>query len=440
MSAHFDVEKDNARFFRFSRRIITLFTILITLYLVVITTAFLSSNQEYMHNWRGFAIITLSALAFLIYAAQFRMSIKFNWPPPFPYSVTLWVSMYLVVTLLALINPFFAWDLYVLFALGFGLFEGAYLWLAVSIMGLTLFAFQGILVWPLNSDALVSIAGQALSLLSITGFNSLFQHLIRERFERNSLFQQLTQANGELEEAHRQLGQSVVQEQELAILRERTRLAREMHDTIGHALVLISVKLEAAQRLRERDPERCDREMESTKQIARETMTALRSSIANLRTPTLEHEPIDQALSRATTELAQRTSLHVEYTFEDTIDRLPEALEETIWKVSQEAFTNIEKHAHAQQVHMRISQRGQKLVLHISDDGIGFPPALCQTQPDGRLTYSSPRGHYGLRGMRERIEAIGGHLALHSAQGEGTTIEAELPLSSDVLLEGQGAR
>src|SRR5207245_10921098 len=114
------------------------------------------------------------------------------------------------------------------------------------------------------------------------GCNMLVQQLIGERFERNKLFKQLTQANGELEEAHRQLAQSVIQEQELAVLRERTRLAREMHDTIGHALVLISVKLEAAQRLRERDPERCNDELESTKQIARETMTALRASIADL--------------------------------------------------------------------------------------------------------------------------------------------------------------
>lgn len=439
MPAHFDIEKDNARFFRFSRRIITLFAILISIYLVVITTAFLLSNQEYMHNWRGFAIIALSALAFLVYAAQYRMSIKFNWPPPFPYSVALWVSMYLIVTLLALINPYFSWDLYVLFALGFGLFEGAYLWFAVSIMSLTLFAFQGILVWPLNSDALVSIAGQALTLFTVTGFNSLFQNLVRERFERNSLFQQLTQTNSELEEAHQQLAQSVVQEQELAILRERTRLAREMHDTIGHALVLISVKLEAAQRLRERDPERCDREMDSTKQIARETMTALRASIANLRSPTLEHEPIGQALARATTELAQRAGLHVEYTFEDTIDRLPETLEEALWKVCQEAFANIEKHAHARQIHIYISQRDQNLVLHISDDGVGLPPTLCQTQPDGRQIYSSPKGHYGLRGMRERIESIGGHLMLRSTQGEGTIIEAELPLASSVLLGGQSA-
>src|SRR5256885_4437512 len=293
--------------------------------------------------------------------------------------------------MLTLINTSFVWDFYVVFAISFGLFGGVRLLLAVSSMALTMFAFQGLLVWPPTGGALVGIASQVLTFFSITGFNMLFQHLIGERFERNKLFTQLTQANGELEEAHRQLAQSVIQEQELAVLRERTRLAREMHDTIGHALVLISVKLEAAQRLRERDPERCNHELESTKQIARETMTALRASIADLRSPTLERAHINHALSRSVRELAQRTGLSVTYTLQADIDLLPKAIEETLWKVSQEAFTNIEKHAHASHVQVRISRQGEKLLLRIHDDGIGLPPAL-------NLFFSSRRRHTRLQG------------------------------------------
>ncbi|HEY6287451.1 MAG TPA: sensor histidine kinase, partial [Ktedonobacteraceae bacterium] len=219
------------------------------------------------------------------------------------------------------------------------------------------------------------------------------------------------------------------------VLRERTRLAREMHDTIGQALVLISVKLEAAQRLRERDPERCDGELESTKEIARETMTVLRASIADLRSPTLEHVHINHALSRTARELAQRTGLSVTYTLQADIDPLPASVEETLWKVSQEAFTNIEKHAHASHVQVRISRQGEKLLMSIHDDGIGLPPALNQPDKDGSFVYISPGGHYGLRGMLERIEAIGGHLTLHSGKEQGTTIEVELPLAHSEPLE-----
>ena len=429
MSAHFDVEKDNAYFFRLSRRVLTLFTILIDIYLIASTTAILMNNPSYIHNWRGVTCIVLTVLALLIYAVQFRMSLKIGWPPPLRYAVSLWVSLYVIVVLLTLINTAFVWDFYVVFAISLGLFEGVRLLLAVAAMALTMFAFQGLLIWPPTGAALVDIASQSLTLFSITGFNLLFQNLIRERFERNRLFKQLAQANSELEEAHRQLEQSVAQEQELAVLRERTRLAREMHDTIGHALVLISVKLEAAQRLRERDPERCDHELESTKQIARETMTALRVSIADLRSPTLEHSHLNQALSHSVSELEQRTDLHVTYTLQVNIDLLPEAIAETLWKVSQEAFTNIEKHAHASHVHVCISQQGENLLMHIQDDGVGIPTALCKPQKDGSLVYNGSNGHYGLRGMQERVEAIGGQLTLHSGKEQGTIIEVELPLT-----------
>ncbi len=429
MSTYFDVEKDTAHFFRLSRRVITMFAVLLCLYLTASTYSILINNPSSMHDWRGVTCIVLTALALLIYGVQFRMSLKMDWPPPLHYAVGLWVSLYLVVLLLTLINTAFVWDFYVVYAISFGLFGGVRLLLAVSSMALTLFAFQGLLIWPPTGNALVGIASQVLTIFSITGFNILFQNLIEERFERNRLFQQLTQANDELEEAHRQLAQSVVQEQELAVLRERTRLAREMHDSIGHALVLISVKLEAAQRLRERDPERCDHEIESTKQIARETMTALRASIADLRSPALERERINLALSRATQEFARRSNLHVTYTFQADIDPLPEAIEETLWKVSQEAFTNIEKHAHASHVQVRISRQDEKLLLHIHDDGIGLPLALCQPQKERSLVDNSPSGHYGLRGMLERIEAIGGHLTLRSGEEQGTSVEVELPLA-----------
>ena len=97
--------------------------------------------------------------------------------------------------------------------------------------------------------------------------------------------------------------------------------------------------------------------------------------------------------------------------------------------MSQEAFTNIEKHAHASHVQVRISRQGEKLLLRIHDDGIGLPPALNQPDKDGSFVYISPGGHYGLRGMLERIEATDGHLTLHSGKEQGTTLEVELPLA-----------
>ncbi len=430
MSVHFDVEKDNENFLRIFRRMIMTSAVIVFVYLTASTFAILKSNPIYMYDWRGVTSILLVTLVFVFYIFPLISSLKLAWPLPLPYAVSIWGGMYLVVLWLSLIDRAFLWDFYIVFSASSALFARWRAVLAVSIMALTMFAFQGLLTWPPSGESLTSIASQALTMFSITGFISLFQHLIGERFSRNRLVEQLARSNGELEEAHRQLAQSVAQEQELAVLRERTRLAREMHDTIGHALVLISVKLEAAQRLRERDPERCDREIGSTKEIARETMTALRASIADLRSPALEHGGINLALSRAAREFALRSNLHVIYTFQADIDLLPKAIEETLWKVSQEAFTNIEKHAHASHVQVCISRQDEKLHMQIHDDGIGLPSTLYQSQADSRLLYNSP-GHYGLRGMLERIDVLGGHLTLHSGNEQGTTIEIDLPLSSE---------
>src|SRR5215472_7147038 len=295
MSPHYDVENDNARFLLIFRRVMSMFAVLIGIYLTASTYAILTSNPIYLHDWRGAVSILLTAVVFLLYVIPIFMSMKLVWPVPWYFAVSIWSGMYLATFLLSLIDRAFLWDFYIVFSVSIALFVGWRAVLAVSITALTMFAFQGLLIWPPNSGTILAIAGQALILGSITGLVMLFQSLMRERFERMRLVNQLAQRNSELEEAHQLLSQSVAHEQELAVLRERTRLAREMHDTLGHALVLISVKLEAAQRLRERDPERCDRELESTKEIARETMTALRASIADLRSPTLEHEQISQA-------------------------------------------------------------------------------------------------------------------------------------------------
>jgi len=433
MSAHYDIDKENADFFRIFNRVMTMLGVFVFLSFSLSTYSVLKSNPLYMHDWRGIACIVLTAAALLIYASMFFMSRKMDWPIPWPYAVSIWGGLCLMVILLTLINISFVWIFYIVLSVSFGLFEGRRLILVVSITALMLFGFEGLLIWPVSEGALTSIAGQSLSLVSMTGFCLMFQRMMGERFERNRLVKQLSQTNSELEEAHHQLEQSVAQEQELAVLRERTRLAREMHDTLGHALVLISVKLEAAQRLRERDPERCDREIESTKQIARETMTALRASIADLRSPALERESISFALGRSVRELAQRTGLQVTYTLQPDIGNLPQLVAEVLWKVTQEALTNIEKHAHAKNVEVCISHLDGNLLIQIHDDGIGLPPALCQPQEDGTLICTSPKGHYGLSGMSERVESIGGHLSLRSSKDQGTTIEIKLPLSSMIL-------
>ncbi len=427
MAKSFDVAKDNIYFNRYFKRFFRVFYAIVLLYLVIFTFNILNDSPAYMHDWHGPACIVLSLAILVLYAIPLLLPTH-KWPPPLYYSLSIWVSLYLVTVALSFINANFVWDFYIVFGLSFALFQMRLLWFIVVVVAFTTFAFEGLLVWSLLGNNLAIMVGQGMGFVSMTAFCALLQHLIGERFARNMLVQQLTDANIQLEEAHRQLTQSVEQEQELAVLRERTRLAREMHDTLGHALVLISVKLEAAQRLRERDPECCERELESTKEVARESMSALRASIANLRSPALEHEHIYHVLGRTTRELAQRTGLHITYTLQADSESLPEAVAETLWKVCLEALTNIEKHAQANNVELCVNRHAEKLCMDIHDDGIGLPQELCLFRADGSLEWAFPANHYGLRGMRERVECIGGHFSLHSGKGQGTTVTVDLPL------------
>jgi signal transduction histidine kinase len=417
------------------RRINLIWLAVLTIYMGVFVFAILLNKPSYLHDWHAITIIALSSLMIAIYLMRVRI-LDNQWPPRLFFALSTWLSMYLVVVLLSTIDSDFAWCLYMVYGISFTVFSSRRLILAVCIIALTLFAYQGLLWQPLQGYNLISIFGQTLGLLATTLFGMLAQHLIYERYERNILLQQLTETNRELAQAHRQIAESAQQEQELAVLRERTRFARDIHDTLGHALVLISVKLEAAQRLRELDPQRSDRELEATKEVVRESMKELRASIANLRSPTLEREPAIRALTHYTSEMALRTGMQVTCDLQPDAEGLPDSIEETLWKVGQEALANIEKHAAARHVTLHISRNAGSVLMRISDDGIGIqlsPNTVRSTtvQENQFARNMSPHGHYGLCGMYERVESVGGHISIaniNTPTSSGTTVEVTLPL------------
>ncbi|HLH60231.1 MAG TPA: sensor histidine kinase [Ktedonobacteraceae bacterium] len=427
-----DIEKSNERFQRIFQSFNLLWVIISVISITFATYSVLSAKPAYLHDWHGIAIIGLALFVMVVYAfglySRVVFQVQHQWPPAFQRAFIYWSSVYIGVLLLSMIDADFSWCLFIVMGISFALFNAPRLLLCVSITVVTLSAFQGLFSWPLTMSNLGSLFGLGLAFFSMTVSCMFMQHLIGGWHERNDLLAGISCANRELEEAHRQLAESAAQEQELAVLRERTRLAREMHDTLGHALALVSVKLEVAQRLRERDPERCDRELEATREIVRTSMNELRASIANLRSPALEREPACRAISRYAREMAQRAGLRVSYDLHPGIEGLPEPIEETLWKVGQEALTNIEKHARASNVLLHISCQDGIVIMRIQDDGIGLPEVLYHLHEDGRVICASPEGHFGLSGMRERVENCGGYLHLSPAEEHGTIVEVELPL------------
>lgn len=239
---------------------------------------------------------------------------------------------------------------------------------------------------------------------------SFISMLIRANQERAGLIAELRAAKQELELAHQQ-------EVELAALRERERLARDMHDSLGHALVTLSVQLEAVQRLYPVNPEGASRQINELKALTRASMDSLRHTLTGLRTPGLNQRPLAQTLADLCAETSQRTGLNVKCNIDPNVDRLSPAMTEALWRVIQEALMNVEKHAAARSVEIDLAVKVEEVTLCVADDGLGLPS-----------DYTRRPGHYGLQGMRERLEGLGGTLKWGKNGQTGTLVEAHLPL------------
>jgi signal transduction histidine kinase len=265
------------------------------------------------------------------------------------------------------------------------------------------------LSFGLPQAEVTSLLGAYAQWASVIVMYLFMNQLIRTSQERGKLIAELEEAKKELELAQQQ-------EAELAVLRERERLARDLHDSLGHALVTFSVQLEAIQRLYRVDPEAASDQVDEMKAMTRSTMDALRRSIAGLRAPGLEDRALRPALQALCVDLAQRTGLQVTCQINEAADELRPVMAEALWRITQEALTNVEKHASAQSVAVALHFEPDAVILRIVDDGVGLP-----------LGAESRPNRFGLRGMRERVEGLGGKLALDGNRG-GTTVEARLPI------------
>jgi len=219
----------------------------------------------------------------------------------------------------------------------------------------------------------------------------------------------------ELQEAHRQLRVYADQVEELAVAKERNRLAREMHDTLGHRLTVAAVQLEAAERLIPSDPARAAQMIGTVREQVRAALGELRQTVAALRTPTEAELPLPRALTRLADDFERATGITVHRSLPETVPALPPAIHVTLYRAAQEALTNVQRHAEAQQVW---------LTLRV-DDGV----ARLQVRDDGRGLPSDAEEHgFGLRGLRERASQLGGELRLESRPG-GTKLSLCLPLT-----------
>lgn len=205
------------------------------------------------------------------------------------------------------------------------------------------------------------------------------------------------------------------QAQQLAALEERQKLARELHDSVSQALYGIGLGARTARTLLDRDPRRAAEPLDYVLSLAEAGLAEMRALIFELRPESLETEGLVAALNKQASSLRARHHLVVETAFCEEPEAALE-VKQVLYRIAQEALHNTVKHARASRVTLRLERSGDRLVLVIADNGVGFDPQR-----------EFP-GHLGLRSMRERAERLGGVFVVDSAPDQGTRLQAEIPL------------
>jgi signal transduction histidine kinase len=203
--------------------------------------------------------------------------------------------------------------------------------------------------------------------------------------------------------------------QRLAVVEERQRIARELHDSVSQALYGIGLGARTARAHLDRDPSGAVEPVEYVLSLAEAALAEMRALIFELRPDALEREGLVSALHQRAASLHSRYDLQVEADLGEE-PRLPIEAKEALYRVAQEALNNVIKHARASHVAVRMNVEGPHIVLSVEDDGVGF------------RTLAEYPGHIGLHTMRERIEEIGGQLTIESVLGQGTRLEVSVPL------------
>lgn len=207
-----------------------------------------------------------------------------------------------------------------------------------------------------------------------------------------------------------------------AVLGERSRIAREIHDTLAQGYVGVSVQLELlAELLRLKKLDQAARQLDTTREYVREGLADARQSIWALRTHDAGEETLPVKL-RGMVEQAGGGDLGARFSVSGAYRPLPPATEREMLRVAQEAIHNVKNHAAAKQMLVRLEYEPEAIVLEVQDDGRGGA-ALHK--------HAFVPGHYGLTGMRERAEGIGGSLEIESEPGVGTTVRLRVPATAE---------
>ena len=249
----------------------------------------------------------------------------------------------------------------------------------------------------------------------VSGFIGI-RFSLRRGFRQEEI--ELTRALAHQATLAMQLTRLSAQSRQSAVMAERNRMARDIHDTLAQGFTGVIVQLEAAgEAMSQSRTARVSDHLNQAGELARESLREARRSVQALRPQALEGKQVSEALKDLIEKMTRGTTVHAEFTLQGNQQKLPPEWEANLLRIGQEVLTNVLRHARASTFNVLLVFDSGEIRLNLRDDGCGFDP---KRRHEG----------FGLQGMRERAEGMGGQLSIESANGKGTMISIVLPLAS----------
>jgi signal transduction histidine kinase len=215
------------------------------------------------------------------------------------------------------------------------------------------------------------------------------------------------------QESRLQVEQLAKEVETLAVYQERTRIAREIHDALGHTLTSLNIQLEVARKLANRDAAKSNEALDSAKQLASQSLNDVRRALNMIMPSRADAEfDLNEALPVLVRQVEQNQPIKVTLDLDEI--RLPSIKSHHVYCIVRECLTNIQRHAKATNIGIALKLAADKILVEVNDDGKGFDP----------LEASSG---FGISGMKERVEHLGGTLAIQSSPGVGTKVQVSVP-------------
>ncbi|KAB7665365.1 sensor histidine kinase [Bacillus sp. B1-b2] len=241
--------------------------------------------------------------------------------------------------------------------------------------------------------------------------NEMTYDIKTELFDLSTYQQELVSSLQRLANEKASLGQTAHQ---AAVMEERQRLARDLHDVVSQQLFALNMMSSAAFKMFDRNPELVKEQLKDIVMIAGKAQGEMRALLLHLRPVELSNDSLCDGLIKLIQELKGKTSITFSASI-DEIEQLSTAGEEHLFRIVQEALSNVLRHSYADKVRIILEERENYVYLHISDNGKGFNPSI------------EKMASYGLKTMKERSEEIGGVMEIRSKSGEGTYIDIRVP-------------